>query len=263
MYEFTDTNEMPVTSLTGLSMLFNNMRLEEEISGYTTLNVGGRELIGNEIKTQSAGGMDGVIITGQTLPARRLTIQYKLEAKTNAECRYNFNQLNYLLRQYGKIDVPISFTDEPEATYHGRYETAEDVPFDRNTVVGSFTLLCADPYKYMDEKTMTGTSITVGEFTPYDMTPDEICFTLSANATKITVDNTTTGRHIILNGTYTAGQEIIIDIASNTITRNGQNIMSNLDFVESDFHDFKLSAGDVITCMPSSTMQIKVRGRWL
>ena len=263
MYEFTDTNEMPVVSLTGLSMLFNGMYLEDEIPGYTTLNVGGRELIGNEITTQSAQGMDGIIITGQTLPARRLTVQFKLEAKTKEECRYNFNQMNYLLRKYGKTDVPIIFTDEPEATYHGRYETADDVPFDRNTVIGSFTLLCVDPYKYLNEQTMTGTSLTVGEFTPYDMTPDEIRFVLSANATKITLDNATNGRHIILNGSYTAGQTVVIDIRNNNITLNGQNIMSQLDFVESDFHEFKFSAGDVITCTPVSTMNIKVRGRWL
>ena len=50
MYEFTDTNEMPVVSLTGLSMLFNGLPLEDEITGYTTLNVGGRELIGSREK---------------------------------------------------------------------------------------------------------------------------------------------------------------------------------------------------------------------
>ena len=263
MYIFTNTTEM-ATESTGLIMTFGGDVFDAEIPGYTILNVGGRELLSDELKKQSADGMDGAIITGHTTPARELIVQYKLEAGSDAECRFNFDKLNYLLQKNGKNDVPIMFSDEPEVVYYGRFERADSVPYNSNNVVGTFTLYCQRPHKYKAQATMSGTgSITAGDFSYYALKPDEIALTLSANATKITIDNTTTGRHIILNGTYTAGQVLIIKIPENEITLNRQNIMKNLDYVESDFHEFLLSVGDVITCTPSSPMSIKVRGRLL
>ena len=262
MYGFTDTNEIPEQTL-GLAMSFGGIYFEEVLSGYTTLNVGGRELIGNELETATGKGRDGVTITGQTLPPRSLIVQYKLDAKSDAECRYNFETLNFLLRKNGKNNIAITFTDEPGRTYYGRLQSVDEVPYDRNTVVGTFTLLCEDPYKYGESIESVGTSIMIGDFCPYDVLPDLITATLSANATKITIDNTTTGKHIILNGTYTAGQALVVDIANRIITLNGQNIKNNLDYVESDFRSFTVSPGDVITMTPSSSMTIAMRGRWL
>lgn len=262
MYEFTDTNAVPTQTL-GLAMSFGGSYIENEIPGYKTLNIGGRELLSNELETATGKGKDGTTVTGQTLPARVLTVQYLLEAKTPEECRYNFEKLNYVLRKFGKMDVAIQFTDEPGRTYYGRYQSATDVPYDRNTVTGSFTIYCQDPYKYGDSFEATGTSITIGNHTPYEVRPSLITATLGANASKITIDNVTTGRHIILNGAYTAGQVLILDIEKRTVTLNGQNIKNNLDFVESDFFGFVLSPNDVITISPVSTMAIAVRGRWL
>ena len=262
MYGFTDTNEMPEQTL-GLAMSFGGVYFEEVIRGYTTLNVGGRELIGNELETATGKGRDGVTITGQTLPPRSLIVQYKLDAKSDAECRYNFETLNFLLRKNGKNNVAIQFTDEPWRTYYGRLQSVDEVPYDRNTVVGTFTILCEDPYKYGESIESVGTSITIGDFCPYDVLPDLITATLSANASKITIDNTTTGKHIILNGIYTAGQVLIVDIANRIITLNGQNKKNNLDYVESDFRSFVVSPGDVITMTPTSSMTIAMRGRWL
>ncbi|MPM87951.1 hypothetical protein SDC9_135052 [bioreactor metagenome] len=262
MYGFTDTNAIPEQTL-GLAMRFGGVYFEEALSGYKTLNVGGRELIGNELETATGKGNDGSVITGQTLPSRMLTIQYKLEAKTDAECRHNFETLNFLLRKNGKNNVAITFTDEPGRTYYGRLQSVDDVPYDRNTVTGTFTLYCENPYKYGDSLESVGTSITIGEFCPYDVLPDLITATLSTDATKITIDNTTTGKHIILNGTYTAGQTLVVGIANRIITLNGQNIKNNLDYVESDFRSFVVSPGDVITMSPSSSMTIAMRGRWL
>jgi len=120
MYGFTDTNAIPEQTL-GLAMSFGGVYFEEVLSGYKTLNVGGRELIGNELETATGKGKDGVTITGQTLPPRPLTIQYKLDAKTDAECRHNFETLNFLLRKNGKNNVAIQFTDEPGRTYTVAY----------------------------------------------------------------------------------------------------------------------------------------------
>ena len=71
MYEFTDTNALPEQTL-GLAMSFGGKYIEDEISGYKTLNIGGRELLSNELETATGKGRDGVTVTGHTLPARTL-----------------------------------------------------------------------------------------------------------------------------------------------------------------------------------------------
>ncbi|WP_373752381.1 hypothetical protein, partial [Jeotgalibaca porci] len=80
---------------------------------------------------------------------------------------------------------------------------------------------------------------------------------------KITVDNNSTGRHIVLNGTYKANDIIKIDIDGKLITQNNRNIMNNLDYVTSDFHEFWLHDGDTIQVTPiNSDLTISFQGRW-
>lgn len=262
MYNFTDTNAIPEAFNT-LAMDYGGLVFEEEISGYRTLNVGGRELISNELEIVRGVGMDGSTVVGETLPSRTLVIQYMLKASSKEECLYNFEKLNYLLRSFGKNQVAITFSDEQNRTYYGRFSEATEVPFDRNTVVGTFTIFCSDPYKYNSVVVYSGTSVTIGTISDYEMKPELIKLTLGSNASKITITNSTTGKRIILNGTYTSGQVLLINIKGRTVTVNGQNKKMDLDFVESDFYSFGLSNGDTVTSSPTGTLEITTRGRVL
>lgn len=62
---------------------------------------------------------------------------------------------------------------------------------------------------------------------------------------------------------YSIGDEIKIRIADNSITKNGQNIMNNLDYTETDFHSFVINKGDTINVTPDSQLSILLRGRTL
>lgn len=262
MYKFVDVNERPHTEgLPSVAMDYDGIILENEINGYRTLKVEGREMLSVDIKTESPDGRDGTIITGQSLPPRELKVVYSLEANSNEEFQLSYSLLMKKLLKYK--DVPIRFADEPNTWYYGRYASTSDIPSDRNMVTASFTIYCQSSYKRKESTVLIGNPINVGYISDYAMKPDEIKLIIGTIATKITVDNLTTGRHIILNGSYAVGNTIKIGIPNNVITKNGQSIMKELDFTETDFHDFLINNGDSIKVTPNSTMEITLRGRIL
>lgn len=262
--EFIQPNEQRhlFPELPSVAMLFNGRLLEEEIEGYRTLNVSGRETIGYDMETSGQiSGRDGELFLNKTIPARMLTIQYELKAETNHEFQDKFRALNWLL--HSEDDVPIKFRDEMDVTYYGQLSNMEPIPPESNSVISTFELYCPDPYKYEGGFVARGNPVDVLMMSPYKVKPDEIVIELKSNETKITVDNITTGRHIILNGTYNAGDTIRINIKENKITRNNQNIKSHLDFMESDFHRFTVKDEDRVSVTPSNAeVALMIRGRW-
>lgn len=248
--------------LPSVAMQFNGYFLEDKLTGYQTLTVSGREVLSYELNNSGTiSGRDGVIPISKNLPSRVITVQYMLKADDNEEFQLKFRRLNMLLDS--EEEIPIRFRDEADVEYIGQLETMEDVPADRNTVIGTFTIHCSDPYKYQQSQRLIGNPINVYLSSTYKVHPTEIRLTTQGATDKITVDNIDTGRHIILNGTYNANDEIVIKIEDKDITQNGQNIMNQLDFMESDFHDFWLNSGDTIDVTPSNTtMAMTIRGRY-
>ena len=249
-------------NLSSVAMLYNGKLIEDEIDGYQTLTVKGREYIAFE--TEDAGnvvGKDGVIPITKSLPSRDIEVRYILKETDNHKFQLKYRKLMALLDT--DVDVPIKFRDEMDVTYYGQMIELGEVTDASNMSVASFIIRCYDPYKYNDEFVAAGNPVSVFVGTPYKTHPKEITIQLKSNASKITVDNNTTGRHIILNGNYKAGDKIVIDIDNKVITQNNRNIMNNLDYIVSDFHEFWLHDGDTIKITPmNSELTIKFQGRW-
>lgn len=267
MYEYKElTNRESTAWLPSVAMLFNGLLLEDELKGYQTLNVEGRETISYNLETSgNISGRDGEITLGKSLPPRVLRVQYRLEAEDNEAFQRTFRRLNWLLKTDG--EVPIRFRDDLDVIYYGELSAMSDVPADRNTVIGTFDIYCSDPYKYNEQAVQVGNPLTVYMRAPYEVKPDVIKLVMGQNATKITVDNTTTGRHIILNGDYKTGDEIVIRLNERSqnrkLTKNGQNIMTNLDYTATDFHEFTVKRNDILRVTPTNaTLEISTRGRW-
>lgn len=262
MYDFIDiTERQSFDRLSSVAMEYDGYFLENEVRGYRTLKVKGREMLDVDIETENPSGRNGAYVVGQSLPPRELVVTYMLRAESNEEFQVSYSLLmKKLLKQE---DVKVRFADQQHVNFYGRYSGSDSIPEDRNWVVSSFTIFCQDPYKFNNTLELKGNPLTIGYLTDYGMKPDEIRLSMLSATTKITVDNVTTGRHVILNGTYTVGDEIKIKIPDNTITKNGQNIMNNLDPQESDFHSFLVHNEDVINVTPNSTMTLTVRGRTL
>lgn len=259
MYQFNDlTSNAESYRLPSFAMTFNGQAIEASIPGYRTLNVRGRETISDVLQLVDIPARNGAIETGRRLPARILTIEYKMQAEASDALQDAFRQLRALLEGPGTI----GFLDDPGIVYYGRLSDMSEVPSESNDVKGTFTMYCADPYKYMDPaQTKSGNPQTVVIECPYQIKPEEIKITLTAAVTKIILDNNTTGRSIILNGSFVNGD--VVRIKPGAITKNNQNIMANLDYLTSDFGQFLVKNGDVLKVTPTTVLLTTViRGRW-
>lgn len=154
MYEFIDINEaQSSSSLPPEAMSYNGVFLENEIVGYKTLNVSGRELMEAEVSDKSIEGINGSQYYSKRYPSRTITVTYQLIAETNEAFRSAFNKLNRLL---DAEQVQIIFNDEIDKYFIGTKVGNSTPDAGLNSIVGEIEIYCTDPHKY---------SVAMKEFT--------------------------------------------------------------------------------------------------
>lgn len=158
MYAFVDTVNSGIvgTNLPTEAMSYNGVYLENEIDGYRTLSVTGRELMESEVTDQEIDGMDGSYYRYKTTPARTITVKYQLRAKGSREYREAYNKMNKLL---SGEQVKVIFNDESDKYFIGTKTSNTQVDGGSNNVIGEIEIYCSDPRKY---------STTEKEFTAID-----------------------------------------------------------------------------------------------
>lgn len=146
LYSFTDTTEQPAAAtLPAEAMSINGTFIENEISGYRTLYVKGRELIGNDIESYQVGNTPGAYYRQKRLLSRTITVGYQLLCDDEEDFRDKYNELNALLNFE---QAQLIFNDEADKYFVGTKATVTEPPAGRNNVRGEFSIFCADPYKY-------------------------------------------------------------------------------------------------------------------
>ena len=159
MYSFVDTDTAPVANaLPAEAMSVNGTYIENEIAGYRTLQVEGRELLESEISEMQMGFRDGSYYQQKRDVSRSLTITYQLLANDAEEFREKFNKLCQILDQE---QMQIIFADEQDKFYTGTKSSVSQPDPGRLNVVSSFVIYCSDPYKYaVTEKTASNNNAT-------------------------------------------------------------------------------------------------------
>lgn len=151
----TDTSGALGSNLPSEAMNFNGKFLENEIPGYRTLTVSGRELIGSEFKVKEIEGLDGTIWKEKYLKPRTITVKYQINASSNKEFRDAYNKMNLLL---SGEQVKIYFNDETDKYFIGTKTSNDEVDGGTNYVIGEIEIYCSDPRKYSTtEKEFTAT----------------------------------------------------------------------------------------------------------
>ena len=74
-------------------MSFNGVYLENEIDGYRTLSVQGRELASSSINDIEINSKDGTHYKSRRYGSRIITVKYQLITKSNSEFRKAFNKV--------------------------------------------------------------------------------------------------------------------------------------------------------------------------
>lgn len=154
MYNFIDINGTQTSSLLPPeAMNYNGVYLENEVVGYRTLYVQGRELMAAEVNERTYEGIDGAEYLGKRYPSRTITVGYQLIAESDTAFRSAFNKMNKIL---DAEDVKVIFDDEPDKYFIGTKVESETPDGGINAITSEFEIYCEDPKKY---------SITLKEFT--------------------------------------------------------------------------------------------------
>lgn len=157
MYAFINTVNSGIvgTNLPTEAMSYNGVYLENEIDGYRTLSVTGRELMESEVTHTEIDGMDGSYYRYKTTPARTITVRYQLRARGSREFREAYNKMNKLL---SGEQVKVIFNDESDKYFIGTKTSNTQVDGGSNNVIGEIEIYCSDPRKYSTtEKEFTAT----------------------------------------------------------------------------------------------------------
>ena len=146
MYNFIDVIESSEgVSLPSEALQINGEYIENLIQGYRTLTVEGREALSPEVLTYETGIRDGSTLQGKRYPARIIRITYQLIASTNEDFREAYNKLARIL---DVENAQLIFNDEKDKFFTGTPCHIGEVAPGKNSVVGEFEILCADPFKY-------------------------------------------------------------------------------------------------------------------
>lgn len=146
MYGFIDTTEYQEDSiLPAEAVRFNGKWLDNEVTGFRTLSVSGRELASCEITDEQIGNTDGTQYQYKRYPARQIMVTYQLSAKTDIAFREAFNRLNGLL---DAEQAELLFNDEPDKYFIATKAGNSEIPPGRNSVTGEIIFYCTDPTKH-------------------------------------------------------------------------------------------------------------------
>ena len=146
MYSFIDVNEYQRgKNLPSEAMSINGKYIENEIEGYRTLQVEGRELLETEVSDFQVGFQSGSKYQDKRDPVRVITVHYSLTADSPASFREKFNKLTSLLDQE---QAKLIFNDEPDKYFIGTKSDVDSVDPGLLSVKSSFSFYCAVPYKY-------------------------------------------------------------------------------------------------------------------
>ncbi|OEH66127.1 distal tail protein Dit [Lactobacillus mulieris] len=268
-YDFQDINKKPLTRpvLSPEAIYINGIPIEDQIDGFYTLNVSGRELVPHTISTQEVASSDGSMFLNARYANRSIKVNYRLLAKNDTDYREKFELLNYLLSPK-RFD--FKFYDDPFYFWTGTVTSVEEPAAGQNFAKGSFTIECTSPFKRRIEPVTYDNSedgvIRISEPAYFETLPDEIKLVIGSKTSSISIRNDT--RVIKLVGSFNAGDTLRI-VFSDIPEKDSAIYLNNnlkLDLLDltSDFENFVVKYQDVISVdNANARLYLKLRSKHL
>lgn len=144
MYKFTDPGE-PASEeyLPSEAVFIDGTCIDQEIDGYQTLTVSGREPVNMDYSERKIG--NNLYLEDYYQTSRIIEVQYHLQADTPEELVQKFDKLNGLL---DFKETKVQFADDLEHYYIGSKTEAEAPPVGVLSCVSTFQIYCPDSHKY-------------------------------------------------------------------------------------------------------------------
>lgn len=147
MYNFVDVTEVAESGivLPSEALKINGEYIENQIEGYRTLSVSGREALAPIVERFETGIRDGSKLKNKRYPERTIIVKYQIAVATNEAFREAYNKLGRIL---DVKEAELIFNDEQDKFFIGTPSYIGEVDPGKNAVVGEFEILCTDPFKY-------------------------------------------------------------------------------------------------------------------
>lgn len=151
LYKFIDTTEyQDEIALPSEAMNFNGVFLENEVEGYRTLYVTGRESLAPELDFYESGARHGKKIKSRMFQERVITVGYQLMSPTAFDFRMAYNKMAQILNV---SSAKMIFSDEPDKYFIGTLTSMGETDPGKLCITGELEFTCPDPFKYsVDQK---------------------------------------------------------------------------------------------------------------
>lgn len=235
--------------------------ISDQITGFHTLNVSGRELLPYRVNMTHIDSYEGNILRNFDHEDRQIKVTYLIE--TDPDDLTNYRKAFSALQSWIGIGlVQFGFDDDPDYFYEGVLSSVDQPTPGLSTVVSSFTFTCPNPFKKALKST-TVTFVNTKSFAKNDelsaTTPVEK-IELKPSNDHVTL-NSSDGETIALSGV--AGKQVEINPQSNSLDLvkvNGDNRPDKLDLM-SDLENFAIEPYGKITCDDNSQVSLTFRKR--
>lgn len=211
-----------------------------------------------EPRALAVPGRPGAVLLGSELPPRSLTVRLFLDAGvtlTAEECSAIRHEL------YGWLVAPmgaeLSLTGEPGLTWRDAVVMGVsdwDSLFEDGSCEVEFT--CFDPVAYGEEKSSAASALTVGG--TWATWPVATLTALAGDSVKVADGS---GRYVLVERTFAAGDVVVMDFAAEVVTVDGVDASADVA-VESTF--FSLTPGShTLAFSGCSAHTVEWVERWL
>lgn len=247
-----------ITNYSKCAITYNGKVLDRLIKGYSTVNVGSRQLYSPTLNTNSISSRDGDFVVDKKYQSKDIEVFFILYAPNNREFLNRIKYLNMLLQS--TKDVKFYFDDE-EGYRLGQFSKFNDPAYDSNFTKGSFTIHCSNPYLYFDDKEEINT-VTNLKYSFYGAEVISYTCKVVESTEEFIIRNKKRNIEIILNNDFKKDDEIMIKDLN--IYINGKKSISSLDYTKSDIVDFGIIYNDeAISTNQNSDVKILYRERVL
>lgn len=128
---------------------FNDHCLDDEIEGFITLGIDGRNFSGLELSTKN-NIFDGSKLQKRRIPSRQINVSYYISAKSETEFEEKHDKLLNIL--YSANESKLWFDDQPGKYYEAVYKSETEDARAVYNAQATISFLCLKPYAYSTQE---------------------------------------------------------------------------------------------------------------
>lgn len=249
MYDFTSPTERGYHKyLATEALIWNGVVIDNEIKGFRTLAVEGRENVSRETITMSRP-QDGDIELGSSVVGKTIKILFSIVSTNSRDFNNSWYQLKKLVRGEKQ---PFNFADEQDFVRYGTIRAITNETVGTFSSKGSIEIYMSDPFSYAPSRDVkifaNGVEPLLFEddelTVPQRPTSLELVFNVGVGSPDIVFTNDATGERYHLQATIQvkSGDKLGFSFDQGVAYLNDRKQFNAIS-IGSDMGSFKLSTG--------------------